>query len=111
MAGFGAVLQQLPEGSAKVNVVRAFEDGDYTFTQTEYNFFGPKAGFDIFRFEDGQIVEHWDNLSVITEPNPSGRTQFDGITEIKDRDKTAANKKFRYCRWLVWFGKSLGRAR
>jgi len=93
LAGFGAALQQLPEGSAKVNVVRAFEDGDYTFTQTEYNFFGPKAGFDIFRFEEGQIVEHWDNLSVITEPNPSGRTQFDGSTEIKDRDKTAANKK------------------
>ena len=93
LAGFGAALQQLPEGSAKVNVVRAFEDGDYTFTHTEYNFFGPKAGFDIFRFEDGQIVEHWDNLSVITKPNPSGRTQFDGSTEIKDKDKTVANKK------------------
>ena len=93
LAGFGSALQQLPEGSAKVNIVRAFEDGDYTFTHTEYNFFGPKAGFDIFRFEEGQIVEHWDNLSVITEPNPSDRTQFDGTAEIKDKDKTAANKK------------------
>jgi len=27
LAGFGAVLQQLPPNSAKVNTVRAFEDG------------------------------------------------------------------------------------
>lgn len=93
LAGFGAVLQQLPPNSAKANTVRAFQDGDYVFTQTEYNFFGPKAGFDVFRFEDGKIVEHWDNLTPITPPNPSGRTQFDGATEITDLDKTEANKK------------------
>jgi len=92
LAGFGAVLAQLPEGSAKVNVVRAFEDGAFVFTHTEYNFFGPKAGFDIFRFEDGRIVEHWDNLAEITPANPSGHTQFDGPTEIKDLAKTATNK-------------------
>jgi len=93
LAGFGAALQQLPEGSAKVNVVRAFEDGDYVFSHTEYNFFGPKAGFDIFRFDKGQIVEHWDNLTVITKPNPSGRTQFDGATKIQDLEKTESNKE------------------
>ena len=54
LAGFGALLKQLPKGSAKVNTVRAFEDGDFVFTHTEYNFFGPKIGFDIFRFENGQ---------------------------------------------------------
>src|SRR5690606_19445261 len=62
LAGFGAVLQQLPPNSAKVNTVRVFQDGDYVFAHTDYNFFGPKIGFDIFRFEDGKIVEHWDNL-------------------------------------------------
>ena len=50
LAGFGALLKQLPKGSAKVNTVRAFEDGEFVFTHTEYNFFGPKVGFDIFRF-------------------------------------------------------------
>jgi len=94
LEGFGAVLGMLPEGSAKVNIVRAFEDGDFVFTQTDYNFFGPKAGFDIFRFEDGLIVEHWDNLAVTSETaNPSGRTQFDGTTEVIDMDKTAENKE------------------
>ena len=75
LAGFGAVLQLLPKGSAKVNTVRVFRDGEYVFAHTDYDFFGPKAGFDIFRFENGQIVEHWDNLQEKpTMPNPSGRT-------------------------------------
>lgn len=93
LAGFGAVLGNPPEGGFKADVLRSFQDGDYAFSHTKYDFFGPKAGFDIFRFEDGKIVEHWDNLTPITKPNPSGRTQFDGATEITDRDKTEANKK------------------
>lgn len=92
LAGFAKVLKQLPKGSAKVEIIRAFEDGDYVFTHTKYNFFGPKAGFDIFRFENGLIVEHWDNLQEIVEKTVSGRTQFDGITTISDIGKTEENK-------------------
>ncbi len=92
LAGFGALLAQLPPNSAKVNTVRAFQDGAFVFTHTEYNFFGPKIGFDIFRFEDGKIVEHWDNLQETAKPNPSGHTMIDGAKEIKDLDKTEANK-------------------
>lgn len=92
LAGFGALLQALPPNSAKVNTVRSFQDGDFVFTHTDYNFFGPKIGFDIFRFEDGKIVEHWDNLQETAKPNPSGHTMVDGTTEIKDLDKTAVNK-------------------
>lgn len=93
LAGFGELLQALPKGSAKVNVVRAFQDGEFVFTHTDYNFFGPKVGFDIFRFEDGKIVEHWDNLDVKADkPNPSGRTQLDGLTTAVDIDKTQENK-------------------
>ncbi|MCI4671655.1 MAG: nuclear transport factor 2 family protein [Bacteroidia bacterium] len=92
LEGFGAVMQNAPEGGFKANVVRSFQDGDYAFAHTEYDFFGPKVGFDVFRFEDGKIVEHWDNLIEVKEPNPSGRTQLDGATEIKDLDKTEANK-------------------
>ncbi|PAB60191.1 hypothetical protein CCE28_06955 [Anaeromicrobium sediminis] len=93
LAGFGELLSMLPKGSASVDVVRVFEDGDYVVTQTDYNFFGPKVGFDIFRFEDGLIVEHWDNLAEkSTEPNPSGRTQLDGETKVVDLDRTNENK-------------------
>jgi predicted SnoaL-like aldol condensation-catalyzing enzyme len=94
LAGLGAVLQQLPKGSAKVNTVRAFRDGDFVFTHTDYNFFGPKIGFDIFRFENGKIVEHWDNLQQTPAvPNPSGRTMIDGPTEPTELDKTDSNKR------------------
>lgn len=92
LEGFGAVLQHAPEGGFKAKVVRAFEDGEYVFTHTIYDFFGPKVGFDVFRFEDGKIVEHWDNLLEIAPPNPSGHTQTDGPTKSENIDQTAANK-------------------
>jgi predicted SnoaL-like aldol condensation-catalyzing enzyme len=93
LAGVGALLKSLPKGSTKVNTVRAFQDGDFVFTHTDYNFFGPKIGFDIFRFENGKIVEHWDNLQeTATSPSPSGHTMIDGPTQAADLDKTEANK-------------------
>lgn len=76
LAGFGELLKNVPKGSLKVNVVRAFSDGDYVFTHTDYDFFGSKTGFDIFRFEDGKVVEHWDNLSPKAKAlNPGGHSQ------------------------------------
>ena len=92
LSGFGEVLKKLPKDSAKVNVIRAFSDGDYVFTHTKYNFFGPKIGFDIFKFENGLIVEHWDNLQEITSSSASGRTQIDGKSTVSDLDKTNENK-------------------
>lgn len=96
LAGFGAALAGLADYPEKprVNTVRAFADGDLVVLQTDYNFYGPKAGFDIFRFEDGKIVEHWDNLMPYDgKANPSGHTPFDGTTEITDANKTEANKE------------------
>ncbi|OZG72772.1 hypothetical protein BTA51_14725 [Hahella sp. CCB-MM4] len=93
LAGFGELMKALPKGSAKVEVIRALEDGNFVVTQTDYNFSGPKVGFDVFRFENGLIVEHWDNLTIKSDtPNPSGHTQLDGAREIMDQDKTCANK-------------------
>ena len=93
LEGFGAVLKQLPKNSAKVNTMRVFQDGDYVITHTDYNFFGPKVGFDIFRFENGLITEHWDNLQEKpVSPNASGHTMLDGPVNITDLDKTEENK-------------------
>jgi predicted SnoaL-like aldol condensation-catalyzing enzyme len=92
LAGVLALLQAT-KGSAKVNAVRVFQDGDFVFAHVDYNFFGPKVGFDIFRFEDGKIVEHWDNLQeTATDPSPSGHTMIDGPTSASDLDKTEVNK-------------------
>jgi predicted SnoaL-like aldol condensation-catalyzing enzyme len=83
--GRAALIQNMPP-DASVNTIRVFEDGDYVF-------FGPKVGFDIFRFADGLIVEHWDNLQeTATEPSPSGHTMIDGPTAASDLDQTETNK-------------------
>jgi len=94
LAGFGEVLQALPKGSAKVSVKRVFADGDFVFIHTDYNFFGSKVDFDVFKFEDGKIIEHWDNLAEkAKKTNSSGRSQLDGPTDASDLDKTLENKK------------------
>jgi len=93
LTGLMELLKQLPPNSARVNTVRVFQDKDLVFAHSEYDFFGPKIGFDIFRFENGKIVEHWDNLQETVVTTKSGRSMIDGPTEITDIDKTSANKK------------------
>ena len=77
-----------------VNNIRAFEDGEKVFLQTVYNFAGAgeQVAFDIFRFENGLIAEHWDNLALLSKPNPSGHTQIDGTREKKDVDREETRK-------------------
>src|SRR5260370_12101309 len=70
LAGLSALLKALPPNSARVNTVRVFEDRDYVFAHTAYNFFRPKIGFDIFRFDNNRIVEHCDNLQTTSGSNP-----------------------------------------
>jgi predicted SnoaL-like aldol condensation-catalyzing enzyme len=86
-------IGQLKGAGVTYNVTRVIEDGDYVAVHSVVNLFGSKSAvFDIFRFENGKIVEHWDNLQPFAEPNPSGHTMIDGMTAITDLDKTAANK-------------------
>lgn len=90
-----AYLASVPAKTTVKNI-RAFEDGDKVFLHTVYNFAGAgeQVAFDIFRFdENGKIVEHWDNLAVKAEPNPSGRTQIDGTMELKALHKTEENRE------------------
>jgi predicted SnoaL-like aldol condensation-catalyzing enzyme len=91
-AGVRELVLHPPAGTT-VHTVRIFADGDFVVAQTDYNFGGPKVGFDVFRFDGDKIVEHWDNLQdKCAAPNPSGRTQLDGPTKVTDFDKTDANK-------------------
>lgn len=76
-------------------VHRMIGEDDLVATHSTYYNFGetPLVAFDIFRIENGRIAEHWDNLTPLrAEPNPAGRTQTDGWTEVSDFDATAENK-------------------
>ena len=93
LKGFQAYLDSLPTGSTKVRTVRVLQDGDFVFAHSEYDLSGPKVGFDIFRFEDGRVVEHWDNLQdAASGPSPSGHTMTDGPTTPSDLERTDLNK-------------------
>jgi len=90
--GLAALFQRLSRTSPRVNIVRAFEDGDFVFAHTEYDFATRKIGFEVFRFEDGQAVEHWDNIQERQGPNESGRSMVDGPTEPDDLELTESNR-------------------
>jgi predicted SnoaL-like aldol condensation-catalyzing enzyme len=93
--GLAELFKRLAKTEPKVDIVRIFEDGDYVFAHTDYDFNVVEIGFEVFRFENGLVVEHWDNLQSKPEaPNPSGHTMLDGQTEVADLDKTEANRDF-----------------
>lgn len=90
--GLAVLFKRLSATSPKVNVVRIFEDGDFVFAHTEYDFATRNVGFEIFRFEEGLAVEHWDNIQKRQEPNSSGHTMVDGSTEVTDYKITENNR-------------------
>ncbi|MDJ0667761.1 MAG: nuclear transport factor 2 family protein [Desulfobacterales bacterium] len=92
--GLAELFKQLAQTAPRVNIVRIFEDGDYVFAHTDYDFNVLEIGFEVFRFEDGLAVEHWDNLQhKHSRPNHSDHTMIDGPTEVTDLDKTDLNRE------------------
>lgn len=92
--GLASLFKRLSKTKPRVNIVRAFEDGDWVFAHTEYDFAHHSVGFEVFRFEEGRAVEHWDNIQARQGPNSSGRSMVDGQTEAVDLDITESNRAF-----------------
>jgi predicted SnoaL-like aldol condensation-catalyzing enzyme len=90
--GLAALFKRLSKSSPHVNIVRVFSDGDYVFAHTEYDFSTRRIGFEVFRFEGNQTVEHWDNIQPRRGPNPSGHSMVDGPTEATDLAQTELNR-------------------
>lgn len=87
-----ALFKRLSETNPRINVVRAFEDGDFVFGHTEYDFATRRIGFELFRFEAGQAVEHWDNIQARLGPNEAGRSLVDGPVDAVDLGQTESNR-------------------
>lgn len=53
-------------------------EGDYVTIHSRYSGMGPKpmVGVDIFRLQNGKIVEHWDVLQEEVEKTVSGNQMF-----------------------------------
>jgi predicted SnoaL-like aldol condensation-catalyzing enzyme len=97
LPGLRAFVSELANSpTTNVTIYRTVVDGDIVMLHLKYEgwpgFSGPVIAFDLFRFKDGKIVEHWGGQSAETGPNPSGHTQVDGPTVVVDRKQTEANR-------------------
>jgi predicted SnoaL-like aldol condensation-catalyzing enzyme len=94
MKSFAAEVARTP--AADITIYRTLVDGDSVLLHSKYEgvarYAGPAIAFDLFRFKDGKIVEHWGGQEPEAPPNLSGRTQVDGPTDVRDREKTEANR-------------------
>ena len=90
------VTELLNSPRTNVTIYRTVVDGDVVMLHSKYEgwpgFSGSVIAFDLFRFKDGKIVEHWGGQTPETGPNPSGHTQMDGPTTVVDREQTEANR-------------------
>lgn len=95
IASFEPFIERNPV--REFRVVRALQDGSHVFVQVYQNLNNGDAEWHTTDFFDsdanGKIIEHWDVIAEVTPPNPSGRTQIDGPTEITDFFETEENKK------------------
>lgn len=95
MEFFKGFLQRNPV--RHIEVVRSWQDGTHVFVQAYQIINNGESEWITADFfdsdEEGKIIEHWDTITAPRPPNPSGRTQIDGETEIKDLDKTDVNKQ------------------
>jgi predicted SnoaL-like aldol condensation-catalyzing enzyme len=94
MTSFAAEIASSP--AADITIYRTLVDKDFVLLHSRYEgvrrYAGPAIAFDLFRFKDGKIVEHWGGHEPEAPPNLSGRTQVGGPTEVVDREKTEANR-------------------
>jgi predicted SnoaL-like aldol condensation-catalyzing enzyme len=69
--------EQLPE--YKTEFVRVFADGDYVIVHAHAKPTPDSRGsavMDIFRLEDGKVVEHWDVIQDVPEKSANENTMF-----------------------------------
>ncbi|MBT3585953.1 MAG: hypothetical protein HN509_13690 [Halobacteriovoraceae bacterium] len=85
--GLAQLFARLSKTNPKVEIVRLFEDGDYVFGHTIYDFSSVRIGFEVFRYEGDFVVEHWDNIQLRVGD------MVGGSTEVYDHELTEENRK------------------
>ncbi len=91
--GLRALVSTMPE-SFRYEPKRAFAEGNLVVTHGVYHGLGEASlvGFDMWRVENGKIVEHWDSLTPVVAETQSGRSQTDGPTTASAIEDTAKNR-------------------
>ncbi len=94
VAGVERYVEAFARGDHRLDLVRIIEDGDHVVTQADGRVREDGVFFDVFRFDDGLVVEHWGFAAPAGPPNRSGHTQVDGPVKAGRSEDTAATKAF-----------------
>src|ERR1700746_3598426 len=97
LSGLRAFVKEVTNSpTTNITIYRTVVDGDIVMLHSKYEswpgFSGPVIAFDLFRFKNGKIVEHWGGQTPEAGPNLSGHTQVDGPTTVVDRGRTEAHR-------------------
>ncbi|GAB4041704.1 nuclear transport factor 2 family protein [Spirosoma gilvum] len=76
-------MKQMPKPPASPNTstpfMRLIAEGDYVVTNMSFSWAGKqKAVIDLFRFQNGQVIEHWDAMADQPEISLNGHPLMDG---------------------------------
>ena len=77
--GFGAAVAKWAEQGKKLvykTIHKVVAEGDFVLLQSEGEFSVPVAYWDLFRVEDGKIIEHWDVVAPIPSELPHNNGVF-----------------------------------
>ena len=92
------ILPALRQARFGYEMHRIIQDGPLVLTHTTYHNAevfgaGKVVAFDIWRVEDGKLIEHWDCITPLVSESVSGRSQTDGATLVTDHNATESNKR------------------
>jgi predicted SnoaL-like aldol condensation-catalyzing enzyme len=91
-----AVLAAIDEATGRRNQVhRVLAQGDLVVTHATATLpdGGQAAAFDLWRFADGRIADHWGDQEPIMAQTASGHTQVDGAVDIDPAADTQATRQ------------------
>jgi predicted SnoaL-like aldol condensation-catalyzing enzyme len=77
--GFGAAVAKWAEQGKNLvykKIHKVIAEGDFVLVQSEGEFGTPVAYYDLFRVQNGKIVEHWDVIAPIPAQLPHGNGLF-----------------------------------
>ena len=89
-----AAFKQMPKPVATSKpFMRLIAEGDYVVTNMSFGWGGAqKVVVDLFRFQNGQVIEHWDVVQDQPERTRSGNAMMDGPVEADPAESAETNK-------------------
>src|SRR5258708_8833695 len=95
LLGLGEYAREVAASRADLTIYRTIEDGEFVMLHSRYRGLprnlGPMIIFDLLRFRDGKIIEHWRGQQQEAPATLSGHTQLDIPTKLSHQTTTTTN--------------------